>query len=98
MTHIPEAYRSALQGAIEAVTETKAMLGEVAQRFGTADPEALQARIGEACSDTVIDESTVTALRALLATHEVRREACRLLMEDAANGRALSTDELGGTR
>lgn len=86
--HVPEAYGESLWRAIEAINETKAMLAGVEERFGTTDPEALGARIGEECKGVCVDETVIAALEALLAVHEQRRAACLALMQQAAHGRA----------
>lgn len=83
LSNVPEAYRDSLWRAIEAVNESKAMLAEVAERFGTTDPGVLRTRMGADCNGIRIDETTLAALETLLATHEQRRADCLAVMERA---------------
>lgn len=88
LSNLPEAYGASLWRAIEAINETKGMLAEVAERFGTTDPAALRARIGETCGGIRVDETAIAALETLLAIHEQRRAACLAVMQQAAKGEA----------
>ena len=90
LRHVPDDFQAPLTRVIEAITESKVMLDEVAQRYGTTDPEELRERVGEVCDGIEISEETVGALEALHEMHEQRRELCRRLMDDANAGRAPS--------
>lgn len=86
LTHVPAGYGESLRRAIEAVNESKALLAEVVERFGTADPQVLRGRMGESCNGICIDAQAIAALETLRAVHEQRRAACLAVMEQAANG------------
>ena len=84
--HIPEDRVPALREAIQAVTETKVLLDQVAGRFGTTEPAALRRMIGRTVDGIAVSEASVAQLEELLRLHEERRTACRLLMERIAAG------------
>jgi hypothetical protein len=84
--HIPAAGVPALREAIQAVTETKVLLDQVAARFGTTKPKALRKMIGRTVDGIAVSEESVAQLEHLLRLHEERRTACRLLMESIAAG------------
>lgn len=83
MRHIPERYRNDLREAIEGVTATKLLLDQTRTRFGTHDPIALQAMIGQVFDGATVTRDSVRELEKLRGLHEVRRVRCRKLMSHA---------------
>jgi len=86
MENIPEQYQAALRDAIEAVTETRILLDQVVARFGTKEPEALRAKMGQTFEGITVTEAAVGELEALIALHEDKRALCQNLMDAAAKG------------
>lgn len=96
--HVPERYHATLRKAIEAVTETKILLDQVAERFGTREPEGLRERMGRTFEGIVVTPEAVQELEALVAEHEARRRACQHLMARAARGESLSDGDAPAPR
>ncbi|HEX9843750.1 MAG TPA: hypothetical protein VGC20_13410 [bacterium] len=86
LDHVPERCHDALRQAIEAVTETKQLLDQVQHRFGTNDPTALRALVGQRHGGVTVTPDAVVELEALHAEHEARRAECRALLDWAARG------------
>ena len=86
MDHIPQQYQGMLRESIDAVTETKILLDQVQQRFGTKAPEALRERMGQSFEGVTVTVEAVADLKNLLQMHEDRRLACQALMDRAAQG------------
>lgn len=84
--HVPEPFHAPLREAIEAVTETKYLLDQVQERFGTRDPAELEALVGKTFGGVTVTPDAVAELTALVEAHEARRETCRALLEQAARG------------
>ena len=88
LEHVPERFHDKLRKAIEAITETKYLLDQVQSRFGTKDPARLRDMLGQQHGGVTVTPDAVAELEALCAEHEIRRDACRALMEWAAGGGA----------
>ncbi len=88
MDHIPPEHHDALRDAIDAVTESKILLDQVAERFGTKEPDALESLLGQTFDGVTVTPEAVAELRALHDLHETRRQACHAIMQRIAGGAA----------
>ena len=88
LENIPPEYHEPLREAIEAIGETRRLLDEVRERFGTIDPRELAAKPGEALGGVSAPQAA-RELEALLTLHEQRRAYCRDLMLRMARGETL---------
>jgi len=93
LDHIAEQHVPELRDAIAAVHETKELLMQVQARFGTQDPAALAARIGESCDGVQVTPAAVSELESLLELHEEKFDLHVHVIGDLAAKRVLDAVE-----